>query len=257
MPVSSDTPDTVSAAGYGTGNRASLKLFCLPHAGGSAAAYSGWGRVLDPRIAVIPIELPGRGRRLREPLHTSATGLVDQLFSELQEELQAGPFAIFGHSMGGMLAFQLTHEILDRGLTPPVRLFLSAVRPPRSSSRTVLHMGSDSELLDALGRLNGAPKDVVADQELMKFMLPVVRADLQLAETWSFDPGDTLQIPVSLFGGLTDPIAPPFEIENWRPYFASEIERRTFQGDHFYLIQEAGELLDDLSTTLSRVVHST
>jgi medium-chain acyl-[acyl-carrier-protein] hydrolase len=227
-----------------------MRLFCLPYAGGAAAVYRSWGRALGPRFPVVAVELPGHGRRIAEPLCTSANTLVDRLLAELVEDMRAGPFAILGHSMGGQLAFQLTHELVRRGLPRPSRLFISAARSPMRAGRDLLHALPDAELLEALGRLNGTSAEALAHRELVELMLPVVRADLRLTETWSFLPAEALDVPVSLLGGLSDPLAPPDEMERWRGYFAGEVERRSYSGDHFYLFTEA-DVLRDLSDAMS------
>ncbi|MGW4788564.1 thioesterase II family protein [Streptomyces sp. NPDC004230] len=231
----------------------SIRLFCLPYAGGSARVYRRWGSALGPGFPVSTVELPGHGRRIREPLHTSADTLVDLLLSELAGQLETGPFALFGHSMGGQLAFQLAHECVRRGMPHPVRLFLSAARSPARTVMPSLHSLPDTELLAALGALNGAPAEALAYPELMAIMLPVLRADLRLSETWSFRPEWPLDIPVSLFSGLSDPLAPRAELERWRDFFSAEVSHQSYPGDHFYLFPSSSEvvpLLSDLKDAL-------
>lgn len=228
-----------------------MRLICLPYAGGSAAAYSNWERGLGSGVGVRAVELPGRGRRIREAPLTSAEALVEQLLTELAAELEEEPFALFGHSMGGLLAFQLTHALADRGLPGPRCLILSAARAPGRTAAAKLHTLPDKELIETLGRLSGAPAEALAHEDLMEVMLPIVRADLKLAETWSFSPAGPLSVPVALLGGLRDPLVPPAEIELWRPRFAAEVERRGYPGDHFYLLEEEEALLDDLRDLIS------
>jgi medium-chain acyl-[acyl-carrier-protein] hydrolase len=228
-----------------------MLLICLPYAGGSAAAYSRWERKLGAGVGVRAVELPGRGRRIREAPLTSSEALVEQLLIDLAADLEQGPFALFGHSMGGLLAFQLTHALVDRGLPGPQRLVLSAARAPGRTAPVKLHALPDEELIETLGHLSGAPAEALAHEDLMEVMLPVVRADLKLAETWSFDPAGPLSVPVALLGGLRDPLASPAELERWRPYFAGEVERRSYPGDHFYLLQEEEALLRDVRDCIS------
>jgi surfactin synthase thioesterase subunit len=229
-----------------------MRLVCLPYAGGSAAVYRRWNATLGPRFPVVAVELPGHGRRIGEPLRTSATSMVDLLVHELITDLSAGPFAIFGHSMGGLLAFQLTHELVRRGLPVPMRLFLSAARPPGSGGHSPLHDLPRAELVAVLDRLNGAPAEVLASQELMELLLPTIRADLYVAETWSFRPTEPLGVAVSLLGGLADPLTTAEEMDGWRPYFTGEVERRDYAGDHFYLNTRTDVLLHDLKDAMSR-----
>ncbi|MEU6411118.1 alpha/beta fold hydrolase [Microbispora sp. NPDC046933] len=243
--------------GPAPGSSAAVRLFCLPYAGGSAAVYRSWGAALGPRFPVTAVEYPGRGRRIREPVATSASALVDLLVAELAEDMRATPFAIFGHSLGGRLAFQLAHELGRRGLPRPRRLFVSAAAAPFHLGWGALHSLPEPELLAALERLGGAPAEALANREFVEFMLPVVRADLRLAETWSFLPEEPLDIPVSLLGGISDPLVPPHEMERWRGFFAGEILRRSYPGGHFYLRTEEESLLRDVSAALSDALRST
>ncbi|MEV7192285.1 alpha/beta fold hydrolase [Streptomyces sp. NPDC093510] len=239
----------------------SVRLFCLPYAGGSARVYQRWSDAVGPRFPVSAVELPGHGRRIREPLHTSADSLMDLLLSELTGQLGAGPYALFGHSMGGRLAFQLAHECVRRGLPRPVQLFLSAARSPAADMTTHrLHDLPDTELLTALGTLGGSPAETLAHSELMAVMLPVLRADLRLAESWSFRPEHPLDIPVSLFSGLADPLASRTEVERWRDFFSSQACHRSYHGDHFFPFPAADKavpMLSDLKDALTRALNAT
>jgi medium-chain acyl-[acyl-carrier-protein] hydrolase len=176
---------------------------------------------------------------------------VDGLIAELVDDMQSRPFAIFGHSLGGLLAFQMTHELVRRGLPRPVRLFLSAARLPKPMAGEPLHALADAELLAVLERLNGAPPEALAHRGLMEIMLPIVRADLRLAETWSFHSGEALDIPVSLLGGLWDPLTPPAEMERWRQYFSGQVDHRSYPGHHFYLLEQEAQLLRYLGDAVS------
>lgn len=227
-----------------------MKLLCLPHAGGSAAVYARWTRLFGPAVRVVPVEYPGHGRRLREPLHTSSATLVDRLVEELGPVLREGPFAVFGHSMGGLLAFRLTHELVRRRLPPPARLFLSGARPPGRPAPAALHALGDDGLRAALADLGGAPAEVLAHPELVGMLLPVVRADLLLAETWAFRPPQPLDVPVSVLSGLADPLAPPGLMADWRPHFAGAFARRAYPGGHFFPFDAAGGVPADVARAL-------
>ncbi|MEU8527959.1 MULTISPECIES: thioesterase II family protein [Streptomyces] len=234
-----------------------MKLLCLPHAGGSAAVYARWTRLFGPGVRVVPVEYPGHGRRLREPLHISAATLVDRLVEELRPLLREGPFAVFGHSMGGLLAFRFTHELVRRGLPLPARLFLSAARPPGHPATAALHTLDDAGLVAALAELGGAPPEVLADPEFVRTLLPVVRADLLLAETWAFRPPAPLDVPVSVLSGLADPLAPPGVTAGWRPHFAGAFARRAYPGGHFFPFDAASGVPADLRQALGGAAQGT
>ncbi|MEV4690547.1 alpha/beta fold hydrolase [Micromonospora echinospora] len=242
---------SAEAGGDGHDPAAVVTLFCLPHAGGSAATYRDWHGLLGPRIPTVAVDFPGRGRRMREAPYTSAADLVEWLLAEHLERMRSGPFALFGHSMGGLLAFQLTYELVRRGLPCPRRLFVSAALPPACPHRGSLHTLSDTQLVQALHRLNGTPSEVLEHPQLIDFMLPVLRADLRIAETWTFRPTVKLDVPVSLLGGRGDPLVPSDMLDLWRIHLAGEVVTRTYAGDHFYFRHDAAPLLVDLRADLS------
>ncbi|RKR91091.1 medium-chain acyl-[acyl-carrier-protein] hydrolase [Micromonospora pisi] len=244
--------ESADARRDGPERAAVLSLFCLPHAGGSGATYGGWRGLLGPRFQPVAVEFPGRGRRMREAPYTSAADLVEWLLAEHLEQMRAGPFAVFGHSMGGLLAFQLTYELVRRGLPRPRRLFISAALPPTCLRRGSLYTLPDDQLVRALHRLNGTSAEVLAHPELIDLMLPVVRADLRIAETWCFRPTVALDVPVSLLGGRWDPLVPPDTLDNWRIHLSGEVVARIYPGDHFYFRPDAAPLLTDLREDLRK-----
>jgi medium-chain acyl-[acyl-carrier-protein] hydrolase len=228
-----------------------LRLFCLPYAGGSASVFRGWNVSLGEDVVVVGVECPGHGRRIREKPLGSADALVKLLAEELREEFEAGPFALYGHSMGGLLAFQLTHELRRLGLPCPRFLVLSSVRAPRGNLGVGLGGLSDHDLREMLDRLGGAPSDALADDGLMELMLPIVRADLRLVETWDFTPDAPLRVPVSLLSGEADPLVPPGEMDRWRRFFAGQVGHCVYAGGHFYFASDSGQMLRDLAAAIS------
>jgi surfactin synthase thioesterase subunit len=179
---------------------------------------------------------------------------VDWLLTALESELRDGPYALFGHSMGALLAFQLTHEAVARGLPGPSRLFLSSALPPEWTPRGTLHRLRDSDLVAALAELDNASAAVLAVPEVRDLLLPVVHADLRLAETWAFRPAGALPVPVTVLGGRQDPLVPAAALEGWRRYFTGEVTSRRYPGGHFYLRTQLEAVLSDLAGDLRRAV---
>ncbi|MFI7207921.1 thioesterase [Micromonospora aurantiaca] len=229
-----------------------VRLICLPFAGGSAAAFRDWGAALGPRFPTVPVDLPGHGRRIREPLCDSLDALAELLVTELSEELESGPYAIFGHSLGGLLAVQMAHELARRHLPPPVRLFISAARSPAEPRPRPLHELPDAALLDALVQLAEGVPAIDGHRELLQFMLPVLRADLRMAETWAGPPSPPLAVPVSLLSGVHDLLAPPTRMASWRRSFVGEVAAHSYPGGHFYIETCADAVLQDVGRALSR-----
>ena len=163
-----------------------MRLFCLPHSGASAMAYNRWRRSLPEWLHVRALELPGRGMRMDEPLQCDIKRLAHQLADEISPELDR-PFAIFGHSLGGLLAFELVHALRERGLPAPLALFASATAgPARRDVSEYAVAKSDAQLLARLRELKGTEDAVLANTELMQLMLPILRADFLLCGSFTY-----------------------------------------------------------------------
>lgn len=217
-------------------DEAEVHLLCLPYAGGGAAAYRGWGGLLPPEIDVVPVQLPGREGRVQEQAFNRMDPLVDALVHALAPWL-ARPFALFGHSMGALIAYELAARM------SPVRLFIAGhPSPGLPSSRIPVHDIPDEAFTDSLRTLGGTPAEVLAHPELMALLLPLLRADFELCETYEFSARPPLSCPVSVFGGLADPLASAAGLNAWAELTSAACTVRTVPGGHFFL-GEARELV--------------
>jgi medium-chain acyl-[acyl-carrier-protein] hydrolase len=215
--------------------RARLRLFCLPYAGGGASVFRGWAAALPADVEVCPVQLPGRESRLREPPFERARPLVEALAGALEPHLGM-PFALFGHSMGAMLCFELARELRRRQWPPPLHLFVSGRRAPQLPAREApIHDLPEPEFLARLRELNGTPEEVLGHAELMRLLIPVLRADFAVNETYVFTPGEPLDLGISAFGGLGDPEVSRDELEAWREQARGAFRLRLLPGDHFFL----------------------
>jgi medium-chain acyl-[acyl-carrier-protein] hydrolase len=214
--------------------QAALRLFCFPYAGGSAAIYRPWAASLPPAIELCAVQLPGRGERLDEPSYTDLRALVGDAEAALLPYLDK-PFALFGHSMGAMIAFELARRLRDRGLNP-VHLFLSARRAPQLEvEEEITYNLPEPEFIDEVRRLNGTPQEVLEHPELMQMVLPLLRADFEVVETYRYEPGAPLDCPVTVFGGLQDSDVPRPQLDAWREHTTAAFSVRMLPGDHFFL----------------------
>lgn len=228
----------------------SLRLYCLPYAGSSASVYVRWKRRLPAWIEVIPIELPGRGRRLSEPLETSVSAVLDRIVDGVRPA-PGQAFAIFGHSLGAVLAFELAHRLESGGLSPAV-VFVSGTRAPGSRDlERYARVQSDAELRAELERLGGTPASVLADPELMALALPVLRADFRVAGSYQCPPGRRIQAPLHVVAGLEDTTTPE-TLNAWREHTRGEFELSMLPGGHFFLQTREAELLQLVEQTLRR-----
>ncbi|MEM7356653.1 MAG: alpha/beta fold hydrolase, partial [Acidobacteriota bacterium] len=180
--------------------QARLRLLCFPYAGGGALTYRKWTTEMPPEIDVLPVQLPGRERRLREAPHTSMAALIDDMVGALERYVDQ-PFAIFGHSMGSIVGYEAARRLQqDRGVEP-IRFLASARRAPQlPNDREGDYLLPDQELCERLREMNGTPTEVLDNPELMQLMLPLIRADFELNETYTPAPEPRLSCPVTALG---------------------------------------------------------
>lgn len=260
----------MTAGEYGTRERwissrdrvqgATLRLFCLPHAGAGASAYQTWKREMPPSVELCPVRLPGREMRLRESPYSNSRLLVQEMSEMLLADCDI-PYAIFGHSMGAVLAYELAQALRERGAPEPVGLFLSGrVAPHLELSAKPLHGLAHDRFLAALeARYGGLPREVLEDQEMLDFYLPILRADLRLIETYRYDSKPALNCPVLVTAGTGDTSVWMDGLEAWKEHTSGPFELKTYPGGHFYLSGEARKpllsMLHDRLTTLDRMTH--
>ena len=230
-----------------------IPLYCLPYAGSSASVYVRWKRRLPSWIEVIPVELPGRGRRMAEPLEVTLPALLDRIVGDVRPE-PGQPFAVFGHSLGAIIAFELAVRLEEQGRTPSL-VFASGTGSPAARDRErFAALKTDSELRAELERLDGTPAHVLADPELMELTLPVLRADFQLAASYAGTPGRTLKAPLVALGGSSDPTTSSEAIAGWRDQTRGDFAMHMLPGSHFFIHAEESALFGLLEQHLRRVV---
>jgi medium-chain acyl-[acyl-carrier-protein] hydrolase len=230
-----------------------LQLYCFPFAGGSALTYQRWQRSL-PNVEVLPVELPGRGTRFKEPAITSLSDLIGAITEPLKERLTS-PFAFFGHSMGAAISFELARHLRTRFGLSPSHLFLSA-RPGPSllETRGPTYNLPEAEFLEEIQRLNGTPAEVIENPEVMRILSPILRADFQVNQTYRYESGEPLSCPITVFGGLDDDHVPKESLFAWREETSAVFDLQMLPGDHFFLRTSEPLLLRLLSETLSRII---
>jgi surfactin synthase thioesterase subunit len=229
------------------------RLFCFPHAGASAATFATWQRLAGQGIAVCPIQPPGRAERYREPAFRDVGAFVDDLVGELESQF-TGRYALFGHSMGALVVFELTRRLRAIGATPPVHVFVSGRPAPQlPESRTPLRDLPVNRFVQELKRIGGTPDVLLRDPELLEAFLPLLRADFSVNETYRYRLEEPLGIPLTAFGGERDPRADVAEIREWAVQTSARFEHRIFPGGHFFTEQFAGELVQTMRAELLSV----
>ena len=234
--------------------QARLRLFCFPYAGGGASIFRGWPESLPASVEVCPVQLPGRERRLRERAFTRMTPLVQEIAKAMTPHLDK-PFAFFGHSMGATVSFELARYLRrDYGLEPE-HLFVSGRRAPQipDTDPPTYHL-PEEEFVEDLRQLNGTPTEVLEHTELLGLLLPLLRADFELIQTYRYIAEPPLDCPISAFGGLQDDEEGRNLLEGWKEQTTAPFALHMFPGDHFFLHSSQGMLLQTLSRELEQLV---
>ncbi|MEV0457306.1 thioesterase II family protein [Catellatospora methionotrophica] len=231
----------------GTGR--GVSVFCLPHAGGAARSYSGWAH---QGVEFLPVELPGHGTRMAE----APVADLDLLTAQLADVVAAHtagtgrPYALFGHSMGARLAHHVAGRLAASERPGPVCVFVSGSLPPQQPPPVDLHGLDDDLLVATLVRLGGLTAEMAAEAELMRLVLPTLRADLGLFGA-ARPVGIALPVPIITLAGAADPLAQPRDQEGWRAHTSRGLLRRVFDGGHFFLHDDPGPVLREIARTLA------
>jgi medium-chain acyl-[acyl-carrier-protein] hydrolase len=229
---------------------ASIRLFCFHYAGGGASSFSSWRKLFTDDIVVCPIQLPGRESRFREPRITDFQALIDELYSQLLPHLQQ-PYIFYGHSLGGLIAYALTHKLNEAKLNLPLILFIGAHRAPHIPYPFPFSNGMDlTEIKKFLGKFQGIPESILHNEEWMKVLLPLIRDDLLLCESYKHTFSSPLPCPIHAFGGDFDPMVSPFEIYAWRKHTSAEFKTYFFPEGHFFLKSQQSALIDAIQLAI-------
>lgn len=226
-------------------------LFCLPFAGGSAQYYKSWEQEDLGPLSACAIELPGRGFRLRDPLVADFCDLVEELTDTLSNAVTP-PYALFGHSLGALLAFEVTRALEKSGGPLPVHLFLSACRAPHVTRRIrPWHDLPEDDLIAEVVKLNGTSPESLEDPDIRAMMIPVFRTDFRLGEEYTYVPQAPIKIPISVFGGTSDPLVQPEELKAWSEHTSDFRGCHLFPGGHFYLNTHASDVISTIRAELA------
>jgi len=233
---------------------AALRLFCFPYAGGFAGIFRGWSEALPSSVEVCAVQLPGRGPRWDEPNFTDLALLIDIFAKELRPFWDK-PFALFGHSMGAIISFELARYLRVQYGIEPLHLFVSASCAPNVPRHLLPSYDlSATGYLETLRRLTGIPARVLEHEEAMKLLLPVLRADFQMIRTYTYRDATPLACPITAFGGLSDEEVSTDCLSAWREQTAGRFSLKMIEGDHFFVQRAKPLLLKLLSEQLTELV---
>ncbi|WP_329051352.1 alpha/beta fold hydrolase [Amycolatopsis sp. NBC_01488] len=230
---------------------AKARLVCLPHAGGSAPFYFPVAKALAPDIEVLAVQYPGRQDRRHEPFLTSIDALAERVAGLLHDHADR-PLALFGHSMGAMVAYE-TARRLERAGRDVAALFVSGRRAPSRVRDESVHTRTDEGVIAELRRLSGTDADLLGDDDVVRMILPVVRNDYRAVETYRYTPGAPLNAPIVAFTGTDDPMATVDEVASWADHTAGSFELVELAGGHFFLTRHQDVILRRLADELGAV----
>jgi surfactin synthase thioesterase subunit len=207
-------------------------------------------------VEVLAVQLPGRESMLFDPPHETIDDMVSAVAALLVDEPDT-PFAFYGHSMGSLIGYELTLRLEAAGAAAPKCLFVSSRRPPDvPSSDQAIHDLPDREFVDALReRYGGLPEEVVREPELLRLVLPAIRADLRALETYRPAPGRRIRCPIRAYGGVHDLRPTPDELRGWERLSTEPLTVRLFDGGHFFIADHREALLRDVVDTLGRAAE--
>lgn len=228
-----------------------LRMFCFPYAGGGASIYRLWSKFLPLEVEVCPVHLPGRERKVNEPLFTHITPLIQALTQGLEPYMDI-PFTFFGHSMGALISFEMARSLRRNGSRGPLHLFLSAHRAPHLPRRhaPISHL-PESEFVQSVIGLGGTPLAVVQNAELMQLLLPLLRADFEITETYHYLAEPPFDCPITAFASEQDTAVSVQEVAAWNTQTQGPFSLNIMPGDHFFIHGSQNLLLQHLSQNLT------
>lgn len=236
--------------------QADWRLLCFPYAGGGPSVFREWSRALPPSVDVWAIHLPARESRIVEVPFTRllllAEAVTDAITAAICEGMAEQRFAMFGHSLGALLAFEVARELRRRGGPRPSCLLCSGCHAPQiAPARSPIHQLPAGQFVQRLRELNGSPPNMLDNAELMDVVLPSLRADFEMYETYEYRPGDPLDMWIAAFAGMDDREVMLDDVAAWRDQTKASFQLHLVPGDHFFVNTARDELLGVLLRCLS------
>lgn len=228
------------------------KLFCFPYAGGSTVIFNNWKQYIDPSIELEPIELAGRGKRINEPLYNGVNDVVDDVFNLMNHKINNTPYALFGHSMGGMISYELAQKIKRNNLPSPIHIFFSGRSAPhvKREEDEKYHLMSEEKFKNEIIDLGGTPPEFFNHPELMEVFLPLLKSDFKLAETDLYKGEiEPLNCNITVFLGKEENLTAE-QCDGWKKHTKGLCSIHYFEGNHFFINNETKQIVKFINNVI-------
>lgn len=216
----------------------SLNLFCLPFAGGNSYSYRQYAETAPSLLNIIPIDYPGHGTRIHEPLMEEIGALVQDIYRQMARRMGQTDYAIYGHSLGGLVAYLVTRELIRNNHKPPLHLFITGTSGPAAVSRTEKkrHLLPTKEFIEEIRQYGGMPEEILYNEEWMDFFEPILRADFRMSENYVYNNDTPLNIPITVITGMEEDMETD-DIQVWQKETRHIIDFKRLPGNHFFIFK--------------------
>jgi surfactin synthase thioesterase subunit len=232
-------------------NSAKIRMFCFPYAGGNGSTYLSWANALPSSVELFTVELPGRSYRFGEPAYSSMDNLIDDLM-QVFPNLTDKPYILMGHSLGSRVAFELMHRCKQVGIKMPEHFIASGSPAPHiKEKQKELYKLPREEFIEELRKLNGTPKEILENYEMMTLSIPFIRADFELSETYTYTGFEKFDCPITVFYGDKDNEISLLDIEAWGGHFSHPAVIHSVPGDHFFIEENKNAVLEKIRSVIN------
>ena len=233
-----------------------VKLFCFPYAGGSASVYNKWKIFADEAVEIFPIELAGRGKRIREPFYETVNDALKDMLALIDPYLDGAPYAFWGHSMGSLITFELYHAIIKNEKKEPVHLFVSGRYPPSVTGQSkILHNLPAETFKYEIMNMGGTQNGIFENKELSDIFLPILKADYKLIEEYKYvERNGKINCRITAFTGKEDTLVTQDDMRQWEQHTSNKFELYEFNGGHFFINDHAGEIMEIINRKLKELL---
>ncbi|HWK05362.1 MAG TPA: alpha/beta fold hydrolase [Puia sp.] len=232
-----------------------INLICLPFAGGSRYSYRPYEERMPSFLKFLPLDYPGRGSRIREPFAEDMDLLIDQLYREVKHIFLTSEYALYGHSMGALVACLLARRISKDGNPLPAHIFITGAAGPsaRNKSHRNRHVLNKPDFIEELRQLKGCPEEILNDPQLLDHFEPIIRADFKISETYQYSGPAQVEVPYTVITGSQEDMEPE-DVKCWQQESPYKVDFKTMPGNHFFIFDYPSTIMEIISRKLTKHV---